>query len=326
MLPSTFCIVWEFSQDELPHSMLWVHRSPQTCSLQDMLCSSQEQFPRLYTPSVEIPAAFLLGACTHDRGEFITHLPKLHISIRLSDCPQVCLNLWSQSIAAQLDAVTLTSWCLVGTWQPGTFFPILWNRWQCFCSLWNLHANNQHLRLSHCHKQNRGTLWFCWWDMKRIHFQTHQGSAGPEWKRRFQSQRKCMVPQTIRNTSTLVTQVLSLWLKGSPGHVHENSQHYIKTAHGLQPGSSACHGGGLGFATPPDASRGLSHFCMAPTLSTALCKDRNVRGTGQGPTCPHQCPQSPCAPKLVWVHRAFTTNHFGLLLWWQRTCHPATIP
>lgn len=120
-----------------------------------------------------------------------------------------------------------------------------------------------------------------------------------EEERRFQSQRKCMVPQTIRNTSTLVTQVLSLWLKGSPGHVHENLQHYIKTAHGLQPGSSACHGGGLSFATPPDASRGLSHFCMAPTLSTALCKDRNVRGTGQGPTCPHQCPQSPCAPRLV---------------------------
>lgn len=47
-----------------------------------------------------------------------------------------------------------------------------------------------------------------------------------------------MVPQTVSETSTLVTQVLSLLFKPRPGHVHEHSQHCIKPVHGLQPGSS----------------------------------------------------------------------------------------
>lgn len=68
-----------------------------------------------------------------------------------------------------------------------------------------------------------------------------------EEERRLQAQRKCVVPQTVSETSTLVTQVLSLLLKGKPGCVHEHLQHYIKPAHGLQTRSSACHGGGTGL-------------------------------------------------------------------------------
>lgn len=41
-----------------------------------------------------------------------------------------------------------------------------------------------------------------------------------------------------------MTQDLSLLLRGRPGIVHKHLQHNIKPAHGLQPVSSPCHGGG----------------------------------------------------------------------------------
>lgn len=59
-----------------------------------------------------------------------------------------------------------------------------------------------------------------------------------------------MVPQAGSETNLLTTQVLSLlpWGSSRPGlAAHEHLQHYIKPASGLQPGSSACRGGGTGL-------------------------------------------------------------------------------
>lgn len=94
-------------------------------------------------------------------------------------------------------------------------------------------------------------------------FSDTSGGSRPrvEEERSLQAQRKCLVPQTVTEISTLVTQVLSLPLKGRPGHVHEHLQHYIKPVHGLQPGSSDCHSGGTGLW---HTSKGQPQFFMAP--------------------------------------------------------------
>lgn len=154
-----------------------------------------------------------------------------------------------------------TAWCC-DTYQlvfsrhlaAWLFYFILWNRWQCFCSLWNLYANNQHLHLSPSHKQTWRTLCFYWWDIKSIHLLTYQGSAGLAQSRRGE---KSLSPREMfgatgwqwnKHAGHAGPQSAALGLlKARPGSVHGHLQHYIKPASGLQPGSSACHGGGTGL-------------------------------------------------------------------------------
>lgn len=119
----------------------------------------------------------LSGVCTHtfrDPPGRILHFPKPHAAVGFSDYPLVLPKLMSP-------VNTWTAWCC-DTYQlvfrrclAAWIFPILWNRWQCFCRLWNLYANNQHLYLSLSHKQNWRSLYIYRWDIKTIHLPTHQG-------------------------------------------------------------------------------------------------------------------------------------------------------
>lgn len=196
---------WGFSQHKLLQDLVLLHRSPQQWLLQDRLCSSWDHLPRLCSNWWGKTKSFCVRCLhSHHRGArrksgLWTHLPKLHVTVRLSDYPQVCFSLWAQSIAGQLDAVTLTSWCAAGTWQPGfgvglvlvlVCFLTLWNRW-LFFAVWNLYANNEHLHLSPSHKQNWRTLCFHRWDRERIHLQIHPGSAGlAQWGEKSLSPKK----------------------------------------------------------------------------------------------------------------------------------------
>lgn len=86
------------------------------------------------------------------------------------------------------------------------------------------------------------------------------------------------MPQTVSKTSTLVTQVLSLLLKGSPGCVHEHLQYCIKPAHGLQPGSSACHGGGTGLCHATRHLQGtvpVLHGSHCPSVRAEMSEGRD---------------------------------------------------
>lgn len=281
--------------------------------------AARSSFPGCVSPSVERPAALLLGACAHAIGEFITHLPKLHVSLRLSDCPQVCLNLWSQSIAAQLAVVTLTSWCLVGTWQPGAFFLFYGtgDSVSAVCEI-SMPTTNTCIYYTATNKTEEpsGSADEIWKGSIFRHIRAQQAqSRGGEKTPCPKEMHGAIDRQWNKLAGHTGPQLLAqgqAWLCAwTFAALHKTCSCFTAREFSLPWWRDwLCHTTRHLQVTVPLLRGTHSIHCPGERAEMSEGQDRVLCALTS-------VPSSPCALRVVWVHRTFASIHFGLFLWWH---------